>query len=153
EQQNSLLTEEDREPTNSLLPEEDTVAQDRLLPEDEKATAALNSAAEPQIPDAQSQELPEQKLPEQDLPESQELPDIPLDPVQIRILQMLLQNDSPDTFIREQYLMPSIVADTINEALFDEIGDAVLACDEDRLSLVEDYIEEIEELLGGIQTT
>ena len=45
--------------------------------------------------------------------------------------------------------MPSVVADAINEALFDEIGDTVLECDGDELSLTEDYIEEIKELLGG----
>ena len=46
--------------------------------------------------------------------------------------------------------MPSITADFINEALFDEIGDSVLLAEGDRLTLVEDYIEDLELLLGGI---
>ena len=45
--------------------------------------------------------------------------------------------------------MPSIAADAINEALFDEIGDTVLECDQDALSLIEDYREDISHLLGG----
>ncbi|MBQ9062828.1 MAG: TerB N-terminal domain-containing protein [Eubacterium sp.] len=144
--QNSLLTEEDvaeqelpavpeQELQNTLLTEEDRAAQDGMPAGEEPEVQ--NSAADLQMPAA-----PEQKL-----------PDLPLDPVQIHILQTLLQNNSPDTIIRQHHLMPSLVADTINEALFDEIGDAVLVCDEDQLSLVEDYIEDIEELLGGIQTT
>ena len=44
--------------------------------------------------------------------------------------------------------MPAIVADSINEALFDEIGDTVLTCEDDVLSLVEDYMEDLEKILG-----
>ena len=46
-------------------------------------------------------------------------------------------------------LMPSIVTDTINEAFFDEIGDNILECEGDRLSLVEDYIEEVRVIVGA----
>ena len=45
--------------------------------------------------------------------------------------------------------MPSIAADTVNEALFDEIGDNVLECDGDTLTLVEDYRDDVLDLLGG----
>jgi hypothetical protein len=44
--------------------------------------------------------------------------------------------------------MPEIVADELNEALFDEIGDSVVECDGDEIILVEDYREDIMELLG-----
>ena len=44
--------------------------------------------------------------------------------------------------------MPSLVADCINEALFDEIGDTVLSCEDDRLSLVEDYVDDLAQMLG-----
>ena len=46
--------------------------------------------------------------------------------------------------------MPSIAADTINEALYDEIGDTVLECEDDKLTVVEDYREDVIRLLGGI---
>ena len=54
-----------------------------------------------------------------------------------------------DAYLRENYLMPSVVADSINEAFFDEIGDNVLECDGDTIAIVEDYREEILQMLGG----
>ena len=45
--------------------------------------------------------------------------------------------------------MPALTADMINEAMYDEIGDSIVDCDHDILSLVEDYREEITRLLGG----
>ncbi|MBR0161322.1 MAG: TerB N-terminal domain-containing protein [Oscillospiraceae bacterium] len=76
-------------------------------------------------------------------------PDLPLSALQIRVLRALLRGESAAELLRANYLMPSIAADAINEALFDEIGDTVLACEDDRLSLVEDYREDLEQLLGG----
>ena len=72
-----------------------------------------------------------------------------LTPGQIRILHALLQGESADAILKEQHLMPSIAADAINEALFDEIGDTVLECDQDTLSLIEDYREDVSRILGG----
>jgi hypothetical protein len=51
--------------------------------------------------------------------------------------------------IRENHLMPSVVTDAINEALFDEIGDNVLECEGDEITLVDDYREDLERLLEG----
>ena len=83
-------------------------------------------------------------------PASEQAPtDLPLDAVQLRILRALLQGGDAAEIIRANHLMPSIAADFINEALFDEFGDTVLLCKGDRLSLVEDYTEELEEYLGG----
>ena len=70
-----------------------------------------------------------------------------LDDVHSRILGDLLQDKPVDALIRSNLLMPSVVADTINEALFDEIGDAVIICDDERLSLAEDYREDLKEIL------
>ena len=76
--------------------------------------------------------------------------DLPLDALQVRVLRTLLQGGDPAAILKENHLMPSITADFINEALFDEIGDSVLLAEGDRLTLVEDYIEDLELLLGGI---
>ena len=54
-----------------------------------------------------------------------------------------------DTYIKADHLMPSIVADTINEAFFDEIGDNILECDGDAVTVVEDYREDILKMFGG----
>ena len=45
--------------------------------------------------------------------------------------------------------MTSVAADTINEALFDEIGDNVLECNSDTITLIEDYRDDILQILGG----
>ena len=74
---------------------------------------------------------------------------LPLNPVQIQILRALLEERDVTEIIRAHHLMPSMTADAINEALFDEIGDTVLLCEEDQLLLVDDYIEELEQILGG----
>ena len=48
--------------------------------------------------------------------------------------------------------MASVAADTMNEALFDEIGDNVLECDGENITLIEDYREDILQILGGKNT-
>ena len=72
-----------------------------------------------------------------------------LDEVHAQILLMLMRGESPAELIRKEFLMPSVVTDTINEALFDEIGDNVLECDGDEITLVEDYREEVTLILNG----
>ena len=44
--------------------------------------------------------------------------------------------------------MPSIVADSINEALFDEIGDMPIECEDGKLAIIEDYTGDIRRILG-----
>ena len=52
-------------------------------------------------------------------------------------------------FLRESHRMPSVEADAVNEALYDEIGDSVLECDGDEIALAEDYREDLLRILGG----
>lgn len=65
------------------------------------------------------------------------------------ILWDLLRGDPVEEYIKEQRLMPSIVADRINEALMDEVGDNVIEWDGKTLSVVEDYREDILRMFGG----
>ena len=76
--------------------------------------------------------------------------DLPLDTLQAHILELLLHDDSASLtkLMKENHLMPSIMADTINEALYDELGDTALLCEDDRLSIVEDYREDLARLIG-----
>ena len=98
----------------------------------------------------------ESLLTEEETKEREETPalapaesDLPLDAVQLAILRALLEGADAAPILRAQHRMPSIEADAINEAVFDEIGDSVLLCEGDALILVEDYIEDLRELLGG----
>lgn len=74
---------------------------------------------------------------------------LPLDVVQLRIVRALLRGEDVAGILGDNHLMPSMTADAINEALFDEIGDTVVACENDRLALIEDYLEDLSQLLGG----
>lgn len=65
------------------------------------------------------------------------------------ILSSLMRGEDPSEYIKANRIMPSIAADAINEVLSDEIGDNAVLCDDGRLSLVEDYAEDIRQLLGG----
>ena len=76
-------------------------------------------------------------------------PELPLDPVQIRILLRLLRGSSPADIIREHHLMPSLIADAVNEAMYDEFGDTVISCDDDELSIIDDYREDLAHMLEG----
>ena len=80
---------------------------------------------------------------------AQALPEIPLNEVQIRIIRALLRGEDAVKVITDAHMMPSIAADFINEALFDDIGDNVLLFEDGKLSLVEDYITDLEQMLGG----
>ena len=71
-----------------------------------------------------------------------------LDSLHWTILATLIAGKPADELLKTHRLMPSIVTDTINEAFFDEIGDNILECDGERISLVEDYIEDVQLLVG-----
>ena len=73
------------------------------------------------------------------------------DPTLAEVLRTLLRGESPAALLRARHVMPSVAADAINEALYDEIGDAAVVCEDDVLSPVEDYLEDLNALLGGTQ--
>ena len=99
----------------------------------------------------------EQQIVQAELPEAAEhsreeektaVIEIPsLDETHAQILVSVMRGEPVAGLIREKALMPSVVADAINEALFDEIGDNVLTCEGDEITLVEDYREELESIL------
>lgn len=72
-----------------------------------------------------------------------------LNPLYIRVLQKLLRGESPEGDLKAAHVLPSVAADQINEALFDEIGDTILTCEGDSMELVEDYREDLEGVVGG----
>lgn len=91
---------------------------------------------------------PEGPLPEAAVPPAAET-GTGLLPEYRQILLALLQGGDGSGLMRDNHLMPSMVADAVNEAFYDEIGDTVLLCEGDALALVEDYIEDVRHLLEG----
>jgi hypothetical protein len=71
-----------------------------------------------------------------------------LDALHLSIVEALLLGEITDDIIKENHMMASVAADRINEAFFDEIGDNILECEDGRLSLVEEYKEDVRSLLG-----
>lgn len=62
-------------------------------------------------------------------------------------LMSLLNGRDFGDYLKQKHLMPSILADSINEKLMDEIGDSVIEFDEnDQPGIIEDYREDLKEL-------
>ncbi len=72
-----------------------------------------------------------------------------LDPIHRQILLTLLHGDSADELIRTHRLISSVVTDALNEAFYDEIGDSILDCDGNQITLVEDYVEDVMKIVGA----
>lgn len=70
-------------------------------------------------------------------------------PQHLRILSALFHGENAAELVKSVHLPASVITDTINEALFDEIGDNVLECEGDTITVVEDYREDVIRLLGG----
>ena len=63
-------------------------------------------------------------------------------------LQQLIAGGNGREFFREHKLLPSAFVDAVNEKAFDEIGDSIVEEDGAGWQLVEDYIEEVSQMLG-----
>ena len=131
------------------------ITRDSLLTEDEMREQlpeqALQQAAGPAAKQKEQQivqpvivEVPEGPM-EEERSAAIEIPD--LDDVHAKILLSVMRGEPVAELIRQKALMPSVVTDAINEALFDEIGDNVLTCEGDEITLVEDYREDLESIL------
>ena len=75
-------------------------------------------------------------------------PDMPTDmDINIRILECILAGEDYKQYIKENNLFASIVTDTINERFFDDIGDNILECDGEDIYLIEDYREDVLDIM------
>lgn len=122
---------------------------DSLLTEEERGETEIDAVREP----AEVPVVPKEAIAET-VPEPAEKPETGntvsgLDTVHAQILRALLRGESAKPYLEKGRLMASVVADTINDWSFDEIGDAILDCDGSSLSLVEEYREDVLERLGG----
>lgn len=71
-----------------------------------------------------------------------------LDSVQREFLSCLLNGKSYDGLLKKSGMMASILADSINEKLFDMFEDTVLVCYTDTPAPVEDYVKELKGIIG-----
>lgn len=82
-------------------------------------------------------------------PENTGGPAAALDGFLREILDDLLSGKSVEARCKARHVLPTVAADTINEAFFDEIGDSILDCDGETIALVADYKDDVLQLLGG----
>lgn len=72
-----------------------------------------------------------------------------LDADQAFLLRALLMGEPWKDYLKKHHLMVSIVADQINEALFDEIGDDVIEFNQDdQPAIIEDYRTDLEKMFS-----
>lgn len=72
-----------------------------------------------------------------------------LDKEQVQILNMILNGDSVKETLRILNKMPQVFADSLNDVLFEEIGDIAVECNGDDIVLIEEYREDLERIIGG----
>ncbi len=73
--------------------------------------------------------------------------DSPLDATELRLVQGLLAGKPASELLGPGDPFVSVVADSINEKLFDYVCDSVIEFDGDEPRLVEDYLDDIREAL------
>ena len=74
--------------------------------------------------------------------------DVRLSREQRAFLILLLRKENWKAYLSERHLSVSILADEINDAFMEEIGDTILEMEADIPVIIEDYREDIENLLG-----
>ena len=105
------------------------ITRDQLLTEEETAEDLAPCAPEP--------------------PAAEETPpapftcDLPIDAAEAAFLRCLLDGGDWKAAAAKTNLMPSVLADRINETLFDYFADTVIVFDGDRPMIPDDYIEEL----------
>lgn len=109
------------------------------LPEDEAEQEAPAQPAEPELPDGEAE----------DTEGDEELPDLPLSAPAMALLICLVTGESYQPLIDAGQML-SVLADEINENLYDTVGDTVIEMEDDETPvLVEDYLEDLKGMLEG----
>ena len=65
------------------------------------------------------------------------------------MLEALLTGDDPAVALPAGAPLLSLVVDAINEKLFDLIGDAVIEYEDDEPAIIEDYADDVREIVGA----
>ena len=70
--------------------------------------------------------------------------------INTEILKHIIEEKDYKQLIKSNNLFASIVTDTINEIFFEKIGDNILECEGDDIYLIEDYREDVLDIIGDI---
>ena len=72
------------------------------------------------------------------------------DDINLKILKFIIAGKDYKRLIKSNNLFTSIITDNINETFFEDIGDNILECEGNEIYLVEDYREDIMDIIGEI---
>lgn len=142
----SLLTEEEKQEERAeggREPEEKSAPREGAdLRPDQLAPGEIQPVSDDSVDQDSPDEIPEPE--DTGGEDSSQL----LAPAEEFFVRALLENKPWKDYLRQHHLMASILADQINDKLFDEIGDTVIEFNEDNQpEIVPDYREDLKEIL------
>ncbi len=119
--------------------EDSLVTRDNLLTDDDRADATTITATT-NVETFHETSLPKTSAPKPSLPKtSTPSPAAEPAPVEIQILRALLDDTDATPIIKANHLMPTVVAEKINEMFYDQFADNIVDCDGTKIWVVEDY--------------
>lgn len=81
-------------------------------------------------------------------PETEKKTDSPFTDDEREFLKLILNGGDERSFLKERHIMPGVMLEKINEIFLDIIGDTALEEDNGRIVPVEDYTEDIRDLIS-----
>ena len=72
----------------------------------------------------------------------------PLNYIQLQFLRCLLQGEDYQKLLKEQHIMLSVLVDTINEALYEQLADTAIEFDGDMPKIIDDYIDDLKAMIS-----
>lgn len=113
------------------------ITMDSLLSEEEKDIIEEVKEVDITVDDKPKREIFENKC------------SIALEETEFQIISLLLNDKPVDDIIAKKMSLPEVLADKINEVFFEEIGDNVVECDLGKITLIEDYRQDVERIIKG----
>ena len=144
--QEALLTDEERG-LDEVAPMVGLVVEEPVVPPVAIPSSEPAPVAKPPVTELAQEEPPASDSPVDEPDACAALQDWGLSPLELRVLRGLLAKTPASQLLGPTDPFVSVVADTINEKLFDLVGDAIIEFDGDEPQLVEDYLEDVQEIL------
>lgn len=120
-----------------------SVTRDSLLTEEDKEAEQEENRAEKKKEAAPKKVAPEPVPVKKDAQQNSH----GLKPEELHFLLALLKREDWQSYLKKHHLMASILADQINDQLFDEIGDSVIEFDEnDQPRIIADYEADLKDM-------
>lgn len=125
------------------------VTRESLLTDEERESSEDQTNAEPPERPVSTESTQSDRAQGARAEEIQNTPDTyGLDVQTLHILDALLAGEDVHGQLEQMHAMASLVAEQINEAFFEEIGDMVVDSDGQTITLVEDYSDDVRNLQG-----